>query len=83
MNKLLVKISYPRINQEYEMFIPINKTIAKIIMLVQKAIIELNVDYIPIRKDIVLVKKSNGEILPMNEIVKNTSIEQGDNLILL
>ena len=65
------------------MFIPINKTIAKIIMLVQKAIIELNVDYIPIRKDIVLVKKSNGEILPMNEIVKNTSIEQGDNLILL
>ncbi|MBQ4584263.1 MAG: hypothetical protein IJA94_05205 [Bacilli bacterium] len=83
MNKLLVKISYPRINQEYEMFIPINKTVAKILMLVQKAISELNVDFIPIRKDAVLVKKSTGEVLPMTEIIKNTSIEQGDSLILL
>ena len=83
MNKLLVKISYPRINQEYEMFIPINKTIAKILMLIQKAISEINVDYVPIRKDALLVKKSNGEILPMNEIVKNTSIEQGDILVIL
>ncbi|MBQ9834415.1 MAG: hypothetical protein IJO33_04420 [Bacilli bacterium] len=83
MNKLLVKISYPRINQEYEMFIPINKTIAKILMLVQKAISEINVDYIPIKKDVSLVKKNTGEVLPMNEIVKNTSIEQGDVLVIL
>lgn len=83
MNKMLVKISYPRINQEYEMFIPINKTIAKILILVQKAITEINVDYIPIRKNALLVKKSNGEILSMNEIVKNTSIEQGDILVIL
>ena len=83
MNKLLVKVSYPRINQEYEMFIPINKTIAKILMLVQKAISEINVDYIPVRKDAVLVKKSTGEVLAMTEIVKNTSIEQGDTLVIL
>lgn len=83
MNKLLVKISYPQINQEYEMFIPINKTIAKISILVQKAISEINVDYIPIRRDISLVKKSSGEILPMDLIVKNTSIEHGDILVIL
>lgn len=83
MNKILVKISYPIINQEYEMFIPINKTIAKILMLIQKAISELNIDYVPIRKDALLVKKSTGEILPMGEIVKNTNIEQGDILVIL
>lgn len=83
MNKLLVKISYPLISQEYEMFIPVNKTVAKIVTLVQKAISEINVDYIPIRNNIQLIKKSNGEILPMNEIVKNTSIEQGDILVIL
>lgn len=83
MNKYLVKILYPRINQEYELFIPINKTIAKILTLIQKAISEINVDIIPLRKDVILVKKSNGEILPMNEIVKNTSIEQGDTLVIL
>ena len=39
MNKLLVKIKYPLISQEYELFIPINKTIDKITKIIQKTII--------------------------------------------
>ncbi len=83
MNKLLIKIEYPIINQDFEMFIPINKTVAKILNLVQKAILELNVDIIPSRHDIGLYLKSSGELLPMNEIIKNTKIRQGDTLVIL
>ena len=83
MNKLLIKIQYPMINQEYEMFIPINKTIAKILTLVQKAIIEMNVDIIPNKKDVALYIKETGEKLPMTEIVKNTNIKHGDVLVIL
>ena len=71
------------INQEYEMFIPINKTIAKILTLVQKAIIEMNVDIIPNKKDVALYIKETGEKLPMTEIVKNTNIKHGDVLVIL
>ena len=83
MNKLLVKIEYPMINQEYELFIPINKTVAKILILVQKAIIEMNVDMIPSKDDIGLYIKDTGELLPMEEIIKNTNIKNGDTLVII
>ena len=83
MNKLLVKIEYPMINQEYELFIPINKSIAKILTLIQKAIIEMNVDMVPSKKDLGLYIKSSGELLPMDQIVKNTNIKNGDTLVII
>lgn len=83
MNKLLVKVSYPMIDQEFELFIPINKTVARILTLVQKAIIEINVDAIPTRKDVALYIKDSGEKLPMTEIIKNTNVKQGDTLVIL
>ena len=83
MNKLLVKIEYPMINQEYELFIPINKTVAKILMLIQKAIIEMNVEMIPSKNDIGLYIKSSGELLPMDEIIKNTNVKNGDTLVII
>lgn len=83
MNKILVKIKVPTLSQEYEMFIPINKQIGKIIALVQKAIIEKNIDIIPSRGNLVLIKSSTNEILDNNVYVHKSNIEQGDVLILL
>ena len=71
------------INQEFEVFIPINKTVAKTINLLQKAILEMNIEMIPKRQDIGLYLKSTGEMLPMNEIIKNVNVKQGDTLVLL
>ena len=71
------------INQEFELFIPINKTVARTLALIQKGIIELNVDIIPKREDIGLYIKETGELLPMTEIIKNTNVKQGDTLIIL
>ena len=83
MNKILIKLDYPAIDQEFEMFIPINKTVAKVLSLIQKAITELNVGHIPIKNDIALYIKNTGELLPMTEIVKNTNIKHGDTLVIL
>lgn len=82
MNKILVKVSYPIINQEYEMFIPINKSIGKVTNLVQKAIIELNIEAIPIRNNAILVK-STGEVLEPQKLVYDSNVLQGDKLIIL
>ena len=83
MNKLLVKVEYPMINQEYELFIPVNKTVAKVLNMIQKGILELNIDFIPNKKDIGLYLKDTGELLPMTEIIKNTNVKQGSVLVIL
>ena len=83
MNKLLIKVEYPMINQEYELFVPINKTVAKILNLIQKGILEMNTDFIPKKSDIGLYIKETGELLPMNQIIKNTNVKNGETLVIL
>ena len=83
MNKLLVKIKYPLISQEYELFIPINKTIDKITKIIQKTIIEFNVDEIPLRKEAILINSSTNVILDKNKLVYESKIKNGDVLIIL
>lgn len=83
MNKLLIKVKYPLVSQEFEMFIPINKSIGKITMLIQKTIIEFNVDQIPLRKDAILINSSTNEILDKNKLVHESNVKNGDVLIIL
>lgn len=83
MNKLLVKIKYPLISQEYELFIPINKSIGKITDLIQKAIIEFNVEEIPLKKNAVLIKADTNEILDYTKLVYDSNIKNGDTLVIL
>lgn len=83
MNKLLVKIKYPLISQEYELFIPINKTIGKITELIQKAIIEFNVEEIPLKKNALLIKADTNEILDFHKLVYESNIKNGDILVIL
>lgn len=42
MNKVSVSVFVPLIEQEYDLFIPINKTIGVVKQLVEKAIVELS-----------------------------------------
>ena len=51
--------------------------------MMQKGILEMNIDYVPNRKDIGLYIKDSGEVLPMNEIIKNTNVKQGTTLVIL
>lgn len=83
MNKILVKIKHPLISQEYEVFLPINKSIGKITALIQKTIIEFNVDEIPLKKDAILINSSTKEILVKEKLVSESNIKQGDVLIIL
>ena len=83
MNKLLVKIKCPLISQEYELFIPINKSIGKITQIIQKTIIEFNVDEIPVKKDAVLINSATNTILNKNKLVYESDIKNGDTLIIL
>lgn len=83
MNKLLVKVKYPLISQEYELFIPINKSVGKVTELILKAILEFNVEQIPSKDNIVLIKAESNEILDNNKLVKEANIKHGDVLVII
>ncbi len=83
MNKLLIKVYVPYIAEEYDVFIPINKKIGTIKILLINAIkeiaecSELNINTLKI------YDKITGKKLDNNILVKDSNLENGSKLILL
>lgn len=82
-NKFLVELIVPEIEQNYMIYIPINKKIGNIIVLLNKSVTELsNGLYVGTNKTALYDKKS-GEKYGINELVRNTNIMNGSTLILM
>ena len=83
MNKVLIKVYVPYIGEEYDVFIPINKKIGTIKILLINAIkeiaecSELNINTLKI------YDKITGKKLDNNILVKDSNLENGSKLILL
>ena len=82
MNKILVIISVPMLEEEYDVYIPVSKSIKVTIELIVKTINELSLGYFPLKKDCVLLS-SNGEMFDKNYTIKDCGIKNGDKLILV
>ncbi len=83
MDKVLVKIYVPRIEEIYDVWIPSNKKIYEIILLLVKAINELNNGkFTPIKAPL-LYDKITGKEFDINQILKDTSIRNGTEVILI
>ena len=80
-NKVLVKLIVPDIDETYDIFLPINKKIGEIIILITKSINEHESINLPNNK--ILYNRSTGKNYEPNVLIKNTDIRNGTNLILL
>lgn len=83
INKVLIKLILPEINQTFDMFIPVNEYIWKINKLIVRSINSLIGEVLDISKEYFIINKENGKIYQNNEIVINTEIRNGTELILL
>lgn len=82
-NKVLIELVVPELDRNFMLFIPINKKIGNIIVLLNKSITELsNGLYIGDSKT-ALYNKESGEKYSINELVRNTNIRNGTVLILM
>lgn len=82
-NKLLVELIVPDIDESFNLFIPINKRIGNIIILLNKSVCELtNGLYVGSEKTS-LYNKSTGEKYGVNDLVRKTDIKHGTSLILM
>ena len=82
-NKVLIKLIIPELNTSYDMFIPVNEMIWKVNALLLKAISDLTNGAIDTKERYLLLNKDNSKVYQNNEIIINTEIRNGTELVLL
>lgn len=81
-NKVLIKLIMFDMDKCFDIFIPVNEIIWKIKKLIIKSISDITNISLDINNEYVLINKDNSKIYDNNEIVINTDIRNGTELIL-
>ena len=82
-NKVLVDLIVPEIDEEYSVYLPINKKIGNIIILLNKAISELTNGDFELSSTNSLYNKDTCEQYSFDTLLLNTNIRNGTRVILL
>ena len=83
MNKVLVNIFFPKIDKKYDVWIPLNKRIYNIIELLLKGVNELNDEIYQDEEIPILYNKLTGDYYDLNNMLQDTDIRNGTELILM
>ncbi len=82
-NKYLVELVVPSIDEKFNVYIPINRRIGNVISLLNKCIFEItNGAYIGSNTTSLYDSDTRAK-LPVNSLVRETSIKNGSVLVLL
>lgn len=82
-NKVLVNVNIPEIDRNYDMYLPINKKIGNIIILLNKAINELTDGEFELSNNNRLYNSITRELYTSDILLANTDIRNGTSLVLL
>lgn len=80
-NKILIQICLPLLEEEYDVFIPINKRIGTVKQLFEKSISESNSNY-RIRENTNFYSADTGKTLDVQLLVKDSGLKNGSRVIL-
>lgn len=81
-DKIIVKISVPELDSTYDVFISPNEIIWKISKMITKIVFDLSEIKVNLRSNYILINKNSGKIYNNNEIIIDTDIRNGTELIL-
>ncbi len=82
-NKVLIKLIVPELEQSFDLFIPVNEVVWKIKKLVVKSVSDLTNITLNMEKEYALLNKNNSKIYQNNDIIINTDIRNGTELLLI
>ena len=83
MDKILIIVYVPLIDEKFEIFIPINKKIGNIIGLVSKIVSDMSGGYFVASEKNSLYSGDTGDEYPIDVLVIDTDIRNGSKLILM
>ena len=81
-NKVNVDLIVPSIGERYNIFIPVNKTIGEVIVILNNTINEID-DSFPISNNLSLLDIIDNKIYDLNTEVINSGIKNGTILALI
>ena len=82
-NKVLIKLFVPELDRTFDVFIPVNEIVWKITKMLVKSVSDLSNANIELTKEYALINKTTTRIYNNNEIIINTDIRNGTELILI
>lgn len=82
-NKVLVKLYVPTIEKKFDIWLPLNKRVCNVIMLCVKAVNEFSRGYYKPDKLPILYDKETAVPYDVNLTVRETTIRNGTELILM
>jgi len=82
-NKILIVLEVPTIEKKYNVFLPINKKMSNIILLLTKAVSELTSGGYIIRGNECLYNKMNGSKYDHDVYLKDSDLTNGSTVILI
>ena len=82
-NKVLVSLFVPEIGKNYDIYLPVNKKIGNIIILLNKAINELSNGNYKLDSNNLLYNVETKQIYNPDILLANTNIRNGTKLLLI
>ncbi len=82
-NKVLIKLIVPELDKSFDVYIPVNELIWKIKKLFLKSISDLTNIEIDLEMDYLLLNKDTCEVYTNNNLIIDTNIRNGSELLFL
>jgi len=82
-NKVLIRLIIPELDTNYDVFIPVNEVVWKIKRLLLKVVSDMSGFAIDQNLECILMNKNTCKIYDNNEIVLNTDIRNGTELLII
>ena len=83
MNKILVRLYVPTIEQQYDIWIPLNRRIYNVISLISKAVFELSDGCYKPQEMPKLYDRFSAKQYDINLTVKDANIKNGSEVVLI
>lgn len=82
-NKVLVELIVPVLEVSYDIYVPINRKVGNLIILLSKIVSELSGGYFVANERNCLYSGDTGDCYPVDVLVLDTDIRNGSKLILM
>lgn len=80
---VLIKIYFPTLEEEFEVYIPTTKTLNYVARMAQKAIVDNYNNNYKIKERPIICNKVTGQIYERDKLIIDTDIRNGSKLIIV
>ena len=81
--KVLIKLFVPEIEQSFDLYIPVNKSVGQVLILLNKAVHSESLSVYPIRTSLRLINKKTAQVYEQTYLIRQTDIKNGTELVIV